>query len=172
MNAGLLLRVIEDGLAPVVKAADGALHVASDPDHVLELLEAQGPRSWRMILGFAGERAVDPDDARGIRELELSVTIQAARGLAVKAGEDVHRPQHSGREALLDLVNQADLWMRGFNGTTYGDIEDEFQFVSRQWLAIEGRPTRQILTTYSIRIGNDPVRDDDKITLTFPAPAP
>lgn len=172
MNPATLLRVLEDGLRPVVQAAGGVLDVASDPEHVVELLTAQSPTNWRMILGYAGERAVDADDAPGIRNLEISVTLQGARGLNVADGADAHRPKATGRLALLDLANQADLWMRGFTGTTYGDIERAFDFVSREWLAIEGRPTRQLIQIYSIRIGNDRPAAGDAIELTFPAPTP
>jgi hypothetical protein len=172
VNAALLLRVIEDGLRPAVVAAGGVLDVASDPGHVVELLTGAAPNGWRCVLGYAGERALDLDDARGIRELELTTTVQAARGLAVKSGANAHRVTRANRDSLLDLSNQVDLWMRGFTGTTYGDIEEEFRFVSRQWIEIEGHPLRQVMTTHAIRVANDPVEDDDKLTLTFPAPPP
>jgi len=168
MNAALLLRVIEDGLRPVVQAAGGCLDVASDPDHVLELLTAAQPSGWRVVIAYAGESSVGGVDARGIRELEITATVQAARGLSVRRGDDAHRPTRANRDSLLDLSNQVDLWIRGFGGTTYGDIDSQFIFVSRQWLEIEGYPLRQIMTTHSIRIGNDLVEPSDIIALTFP----
>lgn len=171
MNAALLLRVIEDGLRPAVAAAGGTLDVASDPDHVIEILSGAAPKRWRLVLGYGGERAVDPDDATGIREIELTTTVQAARGLAVDAGADAHRSTRAGRDSLLQLSDQVDRWMRGFTGTTYGDIEEAFRFVSRQWLLLpEAKNLRQVMTTHSIRIGNDPVEPADEIALTFPNP--
>lgn len=170
MNAALLLRVIEDGLRPVVVAGGGVLDVASDPAHVIEILCGEGPKGWRLVLGYAGERAVEPDDATGIREVELTTTVQAARGLAVKSGANAHRDTASGRDSLLKISDQVDRWMRGFTGTTYGDIEEAFRFISRQWIEIEGSPLRQVMNTHSIRIGNDPVAPADAIALTFPEP--
>lgn len=169
MTPALLLRVIEDALTPAVTAAGGRLHVASDPDHVVELLTAGTPTGWRAILAYAGETAAKDIDAPGIRELQLTLTIQAARGLTLKPGAATHRPTAAGRDSLLDLASQGDRWFAGFTGTTYGDVDSRFHFVSRQWLEIEGHALRQLLTTYSIRIAADRPAAGDILTLAFPA---
>lgn len=170
MNAATLLQVLENGMTSAVTSKGGTLDVASDPDHVVEILSGSDPSGWRLVLGYAGESAVDPDDAPGIRDIEITFTVQAARGLKVKGGGEVHRPTGAGRLALLQLSDQVDRWVRGFQGTTYGDVSDSFKFVNRAWLAIEGKPNRQVIATYRLRIGNDPVQEEDKITLTFPDP--
>jgi hypothetical protein len=170
VNAALLLRVLEDALAPAVAAAGGRLDVAADPTHVVELLTAGTPTGFRAILAYAGESAAKDIDAPGIRQIEVTFTIQAARGLALKPGRDAHRATASGRDSLLDLAAQGDRWFAGFTGTTYGDVDSRFHFVSRTWLEIEGQTIRQLLTTYSLRIGADAPAPADRLTLTFPAP--
>lgn len=162
------MQVLEDALKPVVSAAGGELCMASDPDHVVEILTGAAPTGWRLIVAWAGESAVDPDNSPGIEDLRITSTVQAARGMTVDPGRDTFRPTSSGRDSLLALRQQSDLWFRGFTGTTEGDVDCHgFRKLTSDWLVIEGLPTRQITTTYRLRIGTDKPQAADEIELIW-----
>ncbi len=169
MNAQTVMQVLEDGLSPVVSAHGGELCMASDPDDIIELLASSQPKGWRLIIGWAGESAVDVDDAPGIEDLRLTATVQAARGMGIDKGSSTFRETASGRASLHALAHQVDLWFRGFTGTTKGDVDHRgFRKVSSDWLVIDDIPTRQITTTYRLRIGTDKPQAEDEIELTWP----
>lgn len=171
MNVETLLQVLEAGTAATVKAAGGEFHIAADPDHILQLLTATQPGGFRVVVAYAGERSADADEAPGIRDVSLNVIVQAAPGFQVSPGRHVFRPTPSGRDSLLHLSDDLDRIFRGFSGTTYGDVDERgFRFLSRDWLAIEEAPTRQLLSTYALRIGSDKPAGGDILTLDFPGP--
>lgn len=158
MDSATFLRSLEDGLRPTVVAAGGTLEVASDPDHVVDLL-AVSPAGWRIILSFAGDEAVDPDAAPGVVRWTLNTTVQATRGLAIKLHAHGHRPPVSGREPLLALAAQASAWVRGFSGNHPDLHESGFRHLSQNWLVIENIPTRQINLSHRCILTLDPPED-------------
>lgn len=170
MSPEVLLQVLETGLTPAVKAAGGELHIATDPDHIVQLLSATAPRTFRAILAYAGETAEQSDEAPGIRDCRFNLITQAARGLQIRPGRRSFRPTPSGRDSLLHISDDLDRIMRGFAGTAPSDLDCRgFRFLSRDWLDIEGQATRQLLAIYAIRLGSDKPQPTDQITLTFPS---
>lgn len=155
MDSALLLRALEDGLRPLVLAAGGTLEVASDPDHVFEML-AVSPRGWRMILSYGGDEAVDEMQSPGIVRWTLNTTVQAARGLAISLGSAGHRPPVSNRDPLLTLADHTSRWIRGLSGT-HPDLDQRgFRQTSRNWLTLDGQPNRQILLTHRCLLALEP----------------
>ena len=164
MDSANLLRIIECGLAPVAKAHGGKVEVAADPDHVLEMLAASAPNTWRIILSFGGDEAVEPDDSPGITKWNLQTTVQAARGLTIPSAASTYKESASGRDPLLYLAALTSQWIRGFSGTT-DDIDNRgFRHIASQWLVIDTLPTRQLMLTHSVRLKLDPPID---VPLTF-----
>ncbi len=158
MDAALLLRILEATYRPLVEAHGGELHVASDPDHALEILAAAAPRGWRAVLAWAGDTAPDPDSAPGIVDLDLASTVQAARGLPAARGASAIHPRRGGPEALPALAAWLDARLRGFrppgdtDSRTDIDWRRGLRHVSSAWLELDGLPTRQITTTHRITI--------------------
>lgn len=148
MDSAAFLRSLEDGLRPQVEAAGGRLDVAGDPEEVIELLAAAAPKGWRVILSFGGDEAVDPDASPGIVRWNLQSTVQAARGLRLQSGASTHRENHAGRDPLLTLAALTSRWVRGFSGSHQDLHKHGFRHVSKQWLVIEGIPTRQLMLTH------------------------
>jgi hypothetical protein len=148
MDSAAFLTALEDGLRPQVEAAGGRLEVATDPDHVLEILAGEAPKSWRVILNWAGDEAVDETTSPGIVYWSLAATIQAARGLAVNPGADAHRVKANGRDPLMTLKSKVSRWIRGFSGDHQDLHCDGFRYVSGAWLVVENLPTRQITLTH------------------------
>ncbi len=157
MDSATFLRCLEDGLSPHVEAAGGKLEMASAPDAVIELL-AVAPTGWRVILTFGGDEAIDPENSPGIVRWTLQTTVQAARGLDIKSGSHGHRSPVSGREPLLALAAQASRWIRGFSGE-HPDLYGGFRHVSKNWLVVEGIPTRQLLLSHRVILALDPAED-------------
>lgn len=147
MDSATFLRCLEDALRTQVQAAGGELHVASDPDHVLEILSAASPLKFHVIMNWAGDEAVDAVNAPGFRYFKLSTTVQAARGLAINHG-DVHRVTAAGREPLLAIAGLVDQWVRGFSGDHPDLYKGGFRKISSDWLAFEDQPIRQIVHTH------------------------
>lgn len=169
MNAETILQVLETALRPVVELGGGRLEMASDPDHVLEILCGSAPKRWRVILNYAGEEPVDPDNASGIRILTVACTVQASRGFQIQPGRHVFRETPAGRDSLLHLSDDIDRLFRGFSGTAPNDLDCRgFKFAGRQWLSIENIPTRQLTTNFRIKFGNDLPTEADEIALIFP----
>ncbi|MBB5351105.1 hypothetical protein HNR46_001339 [Haloferula luteola] len=174
MTPATVLRVLDEGLRPAVEAIGGDLHIATDPEDVIEIICAAAPRGWRLILAYGGEQAVDVDQAPGIHDLTITTTVQAATSFQLRSGQHTFRPTPAGRSALLDLAHQVDLWFTGFTGTVAGDILcNGFRRTSRDWLAIENQPTRQLLASYRLRIGCGPDVPGtlDQIHLNWPIPS-
>lgn len=172
MNAETVLQTLEAGLRPVIEAAGGRLEMASDPSHVIEILGGSDPRGWRAILGYAGEAAYEDELAPGIRDLSISLTVQAARGYHIRPGRHLFRPTPAGRDSLIHLSDDLDRIFRGFTGEVHGDVDCHgFRFTSRNWLEAEGLPTRQLTTLYNLRIGNDLPGPADAVALHWPVPA-
>lgn len=148
MDSAYFLRALEDGLRPLVLAAGGTLEVATDPDHVFELL-AVSPKGWRVILSYGGDTAVDEAQSPGIVKWTLNTTVQAARGLAISLGSSGHRPTVANRDPLLTLADKVSAWIRGFSGNHPDLHEHGFRQTSRNWLVLgDTLPTRQILLSH------------------------
>lgn len=155
MDSAVFLTVIEAALTPLVTEGGGVITVASDPDHVLEILAGSAPNGWRLILNWAGEDGVDPINAQGIADMSLAATIQCARGLKLDSGAWAYKPNAAGRDPLLTLSKRVSQWIRGLSGT-HPDLSDMgFRFHSSAWLSIENLPTRQITTTHKITMALD-----------------
>jgi hypothetical protein len=158
MDSALFLRSLEDGLRPVVEAAGGKLELASDPDHVFELL-AISPAGWRVILSYGGDEAIDSDGSPGVVRWTLNSTVQAARGLAVKPSAHFHRQPVSGRDPLLTLASNVSAWVRGFSGSHPDLHPTGFRHLSQNWLVLDELPTRQILLTHRCILSLDDAVD-------------
>lgn len=147
MDSATFLTSLETGLRPAVLALKGALDVASDPDHVLDLL-ATSPAGFRVILSFGGDEAVDPDNSPGIVRWTLQTTVQVARGFALDPGAVAHKLNAAGREPLLALAATMSRHIRGFSGAHPDLHESGFRHVSKNWLVVEGISTRQLMLTH------------------------
>jgi hypothetical protein len=154
MDSATFLRCLEAALRIQVQAAGGELHVASDPDHVLEILSASSPLKFHVVMNWAGDEALDPVNSPGIRYFKLATTVQAARGLAISGG-DAHRVTAAGREPLLALAGRVDQWVRGFSGDHPDLHKDGFRKLSSDWLAFEDHPIRQIVHTHRCIVRDD-----------------
>lgn len=165
MDSADFLAALEDGLRPKVVAAGGKLDVAADPDQVIEML-GNSPKGWRVILNFGGDEAVDPDGSPGIVRWTLNATVQASKGLAVNINEHTHRKPVSGRDPLLTLAEQVSRWIRGFSGDHADLHESGFRYLNKNWLVIDGIPTRQLLLTHRCILKLDEVED---VPCVFPS---
>lgn len=159
MESALLLRAIETALAPVVQARGGALTVAADPDHVLEILAGAAPNGWRCILNWAGDEATDPDTEQGVARFNLAATVQAARGLKIHPGADAYLRSATGRDPLLTLAGLMGRHLRGLSGSHPDLHPSGFRFISSAWLEVEGVPTRQITLTHRCILALEPPID-------------
>lgn len=166
MSPATFLDSIHRPLALLARENGGRLDVASDPDHVIEILAAASPRGWRLILSYAGDEAAADDRAGGIVKLRINCTVQAARGLAAASGASVHATTQAGREPLLALAALVSRWVRGLSGA-HPDLPcDGLRQMSSSWLVIEGLPTHQINTVFEIHLALDKPID---VPVQFPA---
>ena len=166
MSPAVFLDSIQRPLAALAQANGARLDVASDPDHVIEILAAASPRGWRVILSYAGDDAAGDAQAGGIVRLRINATVQAARGLAAASGASVHATTQAGREPLLALAALVSRWIRGLSGS-HPDLPcDGLRQISSSWLVIEGLPTHQINTVFEIHLALDKPID---VPVEFPA---
>lgn len=154
MDAATLLRAVEDALTAPVQALGGVVAVASDPDHVVELL-GTSPANFRVIFSDGGDEAVDADNSPGIVRQTLNTTVQAAQGLTLKPGSMAYKETVAGRLPLLALSSEISRLIRGLH-MVHEDIHKHgFRHQSSQWLVIEDIPTRQRLMNHRVIMALD-----------------
>lgn len=100
-----ILLALEDDLNSWQAPTKFLISIASEPFEVLELL-AQTSQQIRLILLWAGDEAIyDGNQALGIVNTRIEVTISHATGLSIKPGENLHRPSINGRPSLVGLLS-------------------------------------------------------------------
>jgi len=164
MTPAVLLREIEDSLRPLVQGEGGELDVGETPEDTLSLLGVS-PSNFRVILQWAGH---DGDGATygSSRVGRIAVIVQAAKGMRVDRGADLHRPAPADPTKLpfLELVAKVNAFIRSLvfldsEGQLVDDIEHIksrnrrqcFTELGGDWLEIEGVALRQYQTNFSLR---------------------
>ncbi|HRJ48143.1 MAG TPA: hypothetical protein PKY38_12335 [Opitutaceae bacterium] len=108
-----LLNELQDELAPWVRAQKGALSIARDPFHFLELL-AESPAGWRAVLHWDGETNPATEEQAGIfAPQRLSIGLTANLGLTAAPDQALVKATAS-RPALLVLLAGLRERVRGY----------------------------------------------------------
>ncbi len=140
MEADLLLQAIEGHLRPKVEAAGGTLAVADNPWDVSGLLKIS-PATWRCILSWDDEQAIE-DQCRGGWVLgTLSVFVQTHRGLEAQPGLTIHKESPAGRTSVTRRVAQVRRWLRAIQFEAPDIAKDDFShliFKNAAWIEGEG----------------------------------
>jgi hypothetical protein len=154
MTPGLLLRLTDDALRPLIEADGGSLSVCSSPAHLLEIL-GNGPGRYRVLLLWEGSTALP--DTRGCGQTgKIQVIVEAHRGLPAAGGRDAYRDR-AGETPLLDRAETVCELVRAIEFTTEeGDPHGEIDCLgyvheSSAWLPLPDSLAREYAHTYTIR---------------------
>lgn len=89
LDAHELLTLVGDALGRIVAGQGGKVSIAQDPVDAGEIL-AKGPQAFHLVLALGDEEALTADDGHdGAAKTYLSLYVQRAKGLPVKAGSDI-----------------------------------------------------------------------------------
>jgi len=127
LDAAAILRMLRGYLLPWVQSEKGALSLARDPWHVLEILAAS-PVGFRVILSWDGEEAQTDQEVAGIFTQKIKVIVSHNRGLKKQPGENLIIPD-AERPALIERVTQVRDKLRGYvfpTGETSGIMNYRF----------------------------------------------
>ena len=173
MTPALILKSLEDALAPLVTAEKGELSVSDTPQSTLELL-TNSPAKWRCILQWAGHNG-DEETYGSSKVGEVALIIQVAKGLQADRGADAHRSRSEGRRPILELVSLINNWVRGIvfldeEGGLLDDVDTHCSGSTKQvftegggdWLEVEGVELRQYRTTHSLRYADRSFDDETR----------
>jgi len=108
----VLLTALRDALAEWARTHGGAVSIAQDPFHVVEMLEER-PAGFRVIIHWSGD---DPELSpwSGITRNNIEIILSQNRGLASRAGGNLIEPR-AGQVALYDLVGELRAHVRQLN---------------------------------------------------------
>lgn len=85
MSPAEIIRALQQDFESYAATRGGAVSIAGDAYHVLELLQ-DAPKRWRVILHWAGDRADTPGFDTGIVEHELHLVVGLSVGLSLRPG--------------------------------------------------------------------------------------
>ena len=136
-----ILRYIEAALAPLVQGNGGECDVAADEDTAIGMLMT-APRSWRVVLQYDG-RGTQENSQIALSPWKFVAWVQAAKGLPVKAGSDVHQARAGGAPPMLDLVDAVEGWILALAFTIPGIQCPGARSTGSQWATLESDRTRQ-----------------------------
>lgn len=138
IDEATILERIEDAVRLLAEADGGQVSVAGDEMHLHELL-SNAPAKWRLILGWDGGEAVDPEaDAGHWDNCRFYAIVQMAPGLASKAGKDLHRDR-AGDTPIIRRVAEVKALFRAlyFQSPESENIDCRgFRFVSSAWVQL------------------------------------
>jgi hypothetical protein len=115
--AGLLL-LLEARLAPFCAARKGLLSLAGDPGDLMEAL-GEGPKTFRVVLNWAGDDDQTGQAEVGIVTNKLEVWLIKAKGLRLKPGDHLVR----GAAPFLSLLSDLRAWLRAMEWPA--DVTDQ-----------------------------------------------
>jgi hypothetical protein len=141
-DSAAILRYLEAALAPLVQANGGECLVAADEDTAIGML-AMAPRAWRVVLQYDGRG--EQESARlAISPWRFVVWVQAAKGLPVKPGNDVHQARAGGAPPMLDLVDAVDGWTRALDFSQVPGVQcPGARSTGGAWVSLESDRARQ-----------------------------
>lgn len=144
------MRAVEDTLKPLVTGLDGELHIATDPEHAVELL-VTSPAKWRVILGWPGW-GDHPQGREGMGTHRLYAIVQVAKGLTIDPARMLHRGRPSLPGPMMGLLETVSTWFRAMrfpNGCGFDCAG--FALVGSAWLEIEDVETKQHQLDFEIQ---------------------
>lgn len=128
----------------------GVLEVASDPDHLLEMLETS-PQQFRVILLWGGYDS-DENANLGMSKDRMEVVIQCAKGLHISPGHAQMVARPGDRPPMIELVEKVREWILAMRyPVDSGTDPDGYTLVNSAWLSIEGLSTLQHQLTFTLR---------------------
>lgn len=104
MNPEDLIVALESHLKTWAVPQNARVSLAGDPAHVLDLL-LDGPRHWRIILGWGGEESVNEYDYSGIVTHTVEVYTAFHMGLSSNPGEAL-LVSRDHRDSLIKIHSQ------------------------------------------------------------------
>ncbi len=81
-----LLKAVYDDLKPWITERKGAISLAGDPNEVIDAL-MDGPKSFRVVLNWAGDKDQTGQPFVGIVDHSLEVYLIKSKGLRLNPGE-------------------------------------------------------------------------------------
>lgn len=185
MTSAAFLRLIATALRPAVEGTSenpiqnrGKLDVSADPYHAYQLLST-APKSWRVILGWEGTKAVEGTHNL-VHEVTLAAYLQQAAGLAIDPGKHAYQSHPSG----TPLLDKTETFAQVLTGLYFEDAENpgcqhpdiasygtncSIRLVSQDWLPL-GDPdkplahlTAQVRQLYTIMLRLDSDQSVDTI---------
>ena len=142
LSAAELLRAVEETLRPLAAELDGELHVATTPDHLVEILTV-APTRWRMIIGWPGY-GDHPDALLGMGAHRIYAMIQVAEGLTLDKADVLHRGRVGLPMSMMDLIETVSKWFRALRFPSGYHLDPKgFAQEDSQWVEVEGLTTLQ-----------------------------
>lgn len=170
MNPATLLASLVATLRPALDSRQCKLSVASDVEHVMEIL-TNSPSTQRAILLWQGHAEEGEVPGGGCVDGEFEIILQANPGLAVDPGQWIYTPSNA-RESML----ATSAWLTGFirslrwtvadpdppppAGTLAGHPQVDPlgpRSTGSRWLLIDGLPTVQLQHTFLLGFALDAV---------------
>lgn len=105
MTIATILTSLEDYMKPLVQAEDGILSVVETVEDLIEALGGNAPEKWRVVLSTDGEKAPEPTGRGGHVVNEITVYVQAPRGMDAKPSKSLHRKATNNRPAFLERLS-------------------------------------------------------------------
>jgi len=125
MTAAEIIQTLRADLEPYVAAKRGAVSVARDPYHVIELLYLT-PDGFLVVINFAGDEDLGQSRFTGVARLKLDVIVSQQRGLAAEPGIELLESSEPGDDPLFILVSKIRARCRAIqfpdDGTTSGKL--------------------------------------------------
>lgn len=136
-------------LRPLIVDLGGVLDVASDPNHLLELLQVS-PQRFRVILLWGGY-ATNDNAALGVGTDRLEVVIQCAKGLHFSPAQAQMIARPGGTPPLLELIEQVRQWICAARyPVDAGTDPNGYSLSDSAWLIVEGIDTLQHQLTFTL----------------------
>lgn len=163
-----MLAAVGAALASRVAALKGALSVAEDPDHALEILSATAPQGWRLVLFFPGY-ASHPNARTGMGTMRLGAIVQTAKGLQAPGGALEDRGALPSIHRLIDDVRQ---WVSAMRFPVERNVDDHgFALTGSAWIALEQTTTKQHQLDFELQAALAPlVEAGEAVAIYAPIP--
>ncbi len=145
-----LIRSLSAVLATLIQPMGGVLDVASDPEHLIEIL-ATTPGQFRVIIMWGGYDS-DENSNLGLSKDRLEVVIQCPKGLHIAPGHAQMTARPGDRPSLIGLIETIRKYILAARfPVNAGTDPDGYSLANSAWLNIEGLSTLQHQLTFNLR---------------------
>lgn len=174
MRIDQVLAALETALAPTLLSAHKLkLMIADTPDSAYNMLKA-APQGGIVVLNVSSDEA--PANLRGsTTDVELLVTVAAARGLAAAPGADTFKTRPNGRENFFTLFHSVVQLFRSVvfatadGSAAHPDVgcANQLRYTGSEWLEAENseQPIRDRMARFELRICLDRVATQTVVPL-------